>query len=73
METHSQNYIPGYELSLERHVSHPCFAYKGQVKFAGTQSTQETLSDDISQLQRKIEKGPTIQTSIRYNNNEEHF
>lgn len=34
MEIHSQNNIPGYELSLERHVSHPCFRYKGQVKFA---------------------------------------
>lgn len=60
MEIRSQNNIPGYE-RLERHVSHPRFGYKGQVKFDTAQSTYECLSD-ISQLQRKKrkEKWPTI-------------
>lgn len=38
MEIHSQKNIPGYELSLEMHVSHPRFGYKGQVAFAALQS-----------------------------------
>lgn len=52
-EIHSQNNIPGYELILERYVSHPYCRYKGQIKFATVQVTQENLSDNISQRQGK--------------------